>query len=113
MDSADFFERAAESLILVPGCRYPDLAEELAVDSIDALVDTCRQVWDIFCGIFKECIASGDIFVRYKECWGPDEYFWQVKIPGLCNFKGEGKVGARIASEFLVGFAGVPREKIG
>lgn len=84
-----------------------------AVDSIDALVDTCRQVWDIFCGIFKECIASGDIFVRYKECWGPDEYFWQVKIPGLCNFKGEGKVGARIASEFLVGFAGVPREKIG
>ena len=83
-----------------------------AVDSIDALISTCRQSWSIFCTIFKECIATGDIYVRYKERWGLDEYFWQVKIPGLCHFSGEGKYLTRAAAEFLVGFAGVPRQKI-
>lgn len=83
-----------------------------AFGSIDALISTCKEMWSTFKSIFQACVKSGDIFVKYESRALLDHYIWQVKIPGLCNFKGEGKAGARIASEFLVRFAKVPKQKI-
>lgn len=83
-----------------------------AFSSIEAFISMCKDMWSTFQSIFQACVKSGDIFVKYESRVLLDNYIWQVKIPGLCEFKGEGQYGARVASEFLVGFAKVPRQKI-
>ena len=59
----------------------------LAIGSIWDLIDTVKNCWDVFCQVFNECVASGDIFARGV---GAGSCEWQVKIPGLCNFSGSG-----------------------
>ncbi|MBR4986168.1 MAG: hypothetical protein IKY83_10585 [Proteobacteria bacterium] len=72
-----------------------------AVDFIKAV----GEMWSIFVDIVKECIASGDIYVKYKDGF-LKKYFWQFKIPGLVNFSGSGYILDMVAAKLLLGLLG-------
>lgn len=83
------------------------IAANLVGFALGSALDLLRMVGEIGSivkTIVQECIASGDIFVTYTEkkvWWGTSkEYKWQVKIPGLCNFSGDGAIVSNLLGMF-------------
>ena len=67
----------------------------------------------IFMGIVRDCIQSGDIYVKHIPQTFIDYYYWQVKIPGMCNFKGEGdNLATKAIVEAICLFLPVKKQKI-
>ena len=85
-----------------------------AFTSIGAIIDMLKSMWNIFCDVVSECVASGDIFVKYKVIkgggflgmWDTKEYHWQFCIPGLCCFSGEGGFDDKLISKGMLWILG-------
>lgn len=64
-----------------------------AISSPIALLKTAGRMGSVVKQIISECIASGLIYVHYTESKNfigmkTKDYKWQIKIPGLCDWKG-------------------------
>ena len=85
-----------------------------AFTSIGAIIDMLKSMWNIFCDVVSECVASGDIYVKYKIIKGgawfgladAKEYHWQFCIPGLCCFSGEGGFDDKLISKGMLWILG-------
>ena len=62
-------------------------------------------MWSIFVDIVKECVGSGDIYVKYKSGVFK-KYYWQFRIPGLVNWSGSGYLLDMAAAKILLGLLG-------
>lgn len=84
-----------------------------AFTSITDLVKMVADMASIFMGIVRDCIQSGDIYVKHIPQTFIDYYYWQVKIPGMCNFKGEGdNLATKGIVEAICLFLPVKKQKI-
>ncbi len=111
----ELFEKGGLSNIVKGIFKVLGLGFSSALDLIDAL----KSMWGVFCQVVKECVASGDIYVKYEERKGLfgikyKYYFWQLKIPNLISFSGEGALLDAIAAKAMVGLlssAGLEAQK--
>ncbi|MBQ8037232.1 MAG: hypothetical protein IJ268_09580, partial [Proteobacteria bacterium] len=81
---------------------------EVAGIGITSAVDFIKcvgEMWNIFADIVKECIGTGDIYVKYKSGM-MKKYYWQFRIPGLVNFSGNGYLLDMVAAKALLGILG-------
>ena len=87
----------------------------LGFSSAKDLIDVLSNMWHVVKDVVRECIKSGHIFVKIKEGRIFDHYYWQVAIPNLCHFSGDGKlVNCLVAKGILklLGKLGLKAQKI-
>lgn len=107
----ELFQKGGTSNIVKGIFRIVGLGFSSAMDLVDAL----SSMWHIVKDVVRECINSGYIYVKVKEGRVFDHYYWQVAIPNLCQFNGDGKlIGCAVAKSLLklLGKLGLKEQKI-
>ncbi|MBQ9242037.1 MAG: hypothetical protein IJ165_02210 [Proteobacteria bacterium] len=104
-------EKIARIAKLLTSGNLGDVAKgilEVVGIGITSAVDFIKcvgEMWNIFVDIVKECIGTGDIYVKYKSGM-MKKYYWQFRIPGLVNFSGNGYLLDMVAAKALLGILG-------
>ncbi|MBQ1925983.1 MAG: hypothetical protein II180_07705 [Proteobacteria bacterium] len=77
----------------------------IGITSAIDFIKCVGEMWSIFVDIVKECVGSGDIYVKYKSGVFK-KYYWQFRIPGLVNWSGSGYLLDMAAAKILLGLLG-------